>query len=373
MTNKNTAIIGAFFGDEAKARITNYLAKDYRFVVRFNGSSNSGHTLYYNNKKIVRHLLPSADFSQPDNYAFLSSNMVINPDDLLKEIQETCTTFPNAASRIIIDPNAFVITKEHLEEDKQNVIKLGSTGKGVGCAYRDKVNRTGTRIIDLLKDNNDVIMAIKNTGAIFRSALSYYDEFKNSSILFEGAQSVLLDINFGTYPFVTSSECTLGGILNSGFASFMPSNVYGITKAYSTRVGSGPFPTELFGDEAENLRKIGKEYGATTGRPRRVGWLDLAALKYAKKLCGFTDLVVTKLDILDGLNEVPVCVNYEELPTSPSDFFETKTEMTLLPGWQNSRDIKQITPFINFVSEYVDCPIKYVSFGVNDDDIISWN
>jgi adenylosuccinate synthase len=366
-----TAIIGVAFGDEAKSRITNHLASNHRYVVRFNGSSNSGHTFYYKQKKIVRHVLPSANFAI-DNYAFLSQNMVINPDDLFKELKETQEMFPHCANRIIVDPNAFVITKEHLEEDKQNVARIGSTGKGVGVAYRDKIYRKGTRIADLIKDNNEIILALKELGIQFKTAFSMRDEFLRSSILFEGAQSVLLDINFGTYPYVTSSECSLGGIFNSGFADFMPDTVYGIFKAYSTRVGNGPFPTELFGEEAEHLRKIGNEYGATTGRPRRVGWLDLPALDYAIKVGGITELVISKLDILDGMEEVPVCVAYKDPITGPESFFTAKPQLITLPGWQSAKDIKQIKPFLNFIQNNVPCPIRYVSVGVNSSDIITW-
>lgn len=371
MSDRNAAIVGAFFGDESKARVTNYLAKNYKYIVRFNGSSNSGHTFYYRGTKIVRHLLPSADFSH-NNHAVLSSNMVINPEDLLKEVRETCDMFPEAAKRIIVDPNAFVITQKHLEEDRANVARIGSTGKGVGCAYRDKINRCGVRINDLLKDNNEIICELQNLGVRFESVLSLFDEFEMHNILFEGAQSVLLDINFGTYPFVTSSECTLGGIFNSGFAAFMPSTVYGVTKAYSTRVGNGPFPTELFGNEAENLRKLGNEYGATTGRPRRVGWLDLPALEYAKKISGFTHLVVAKLDILDGLERIPVCTHYQKDPHSPCDFFDAKPQMISVPGWKNSKDTSQIKPFIKLISKTIGIPVRYVSCGVKDEDIMLW-
>jgi len=367
----NAAIIGGFFGDEAKSRITNYLAPNFKFIVRFNGSSNSGHTFYYHDKKIVRHLLPSADFSY-NNYAFLSSNMVINPEELLQEVKDTEYMFPDVAKSIIVDPNAFVITAKHLEEDKKNIIEFGSTGKGVGCAYRDKINRCGIRINDLLKDNNEVIIALKNLGVRFETALSLYNDFEKFSILFEGAQSVLLDINFGTYPYVTSSECTLGGIFNSGFAAFMPSIVYGITKAYSTRVGKGPFPTEIFDESAEQLRKLGSEYGATTGRPRRVGWLDLPALDYAHKLGGFTDLIITKLDVLNGYKEIPVCIAYKKTITDQQDFFNAEPQFITLPGWNNSKDKVQIKPFINYIQNYMGCPIKYVSCGVNQGDILAW-
>lgn len=369
----NIAVFGAVFGDEGKARIVNWLAKDFKYVARFSGSSNAGHTLYYNGTKIVRHLLPSADFSVENNCAFLGAGMVINPEELLSEIQENMKIFPNLATKVIVDPDVFIITKRHLEEDKENIKTIGSTGKGVSPAYRDKINRKGTRISDLIKDNDNVILALKQLGVQFKYSLELYEDFEKSNILFEGAQSILLDYNFGMYPYVTSGECGLNGIINAGFAKFLPKTVYGIAKCYSTRVGEGPFPTEIFGEEAEKLRQKGGEFGATTGRPRRVGWLDLPSLDYSCKKGGITDLVITKFDILNGMESIPICTSYEKDPICPSDFFDAQPEYINMPGWHDVvtyNKLHQISDFVDLIENQIKLPVKYISCGVNEDDII---
>lgn len=367
--NKNIAIIGGFCGDEAKSRAVHWLAKDYKYIVRFSGSSNAGHTLYHNGIKIVRHLLPSADFSI-NNYAVLGSGMVINPEELLQEVKDSELMFPGCAKRVIVDPDAFVITKQHLEEDKINVIKYGSTGKGVSVAYRDKIYRCGTKIQDLIKDNNIIIESLKKMGVQFKYNLEMYDEFSKAPIIFEGAQAVLLDINFGTYPNVTSGECTPAGIYNSGFSYAMPSKVYGIAKAYATRVGNGPFPTEMEGAEAVSLREAGKEYGATTGRPRRVGWLDLPALKYAIRKSGITNLIITKLDVLDGFDKIKLATAYEKEPVCGEDFYNANPSYVEFDGWTDSKDNKQTDAFIKYIENYTERPVTYLSCGVSEEDII---
>lgn len=369
VSDKNVAVIGGFLGDEAKARITHWMAKNYKYIIRFGGSSNAGHTIYHQGKKIVRHLLPSADFSV-NNFAFLASGMVINPDELLKEVQETENMFPGAGSRIIVDPDAFLITSEHLEEDKANVIKFGSTGKGVSVAYRDKIYRKGYKIRDLLKDKNEIIVELQKLGVQFKYNLELYEDFRRAPLLFEGAQSVLLDLNFGTYPYVTSGECTPGGIFNSGFSYAMPAKVYGIVKAYATRVGEGPFPTEIFGKEAENLRHDGNEWGATTGRPRRVGWLDLPALDYACKRAGINSLIVTKFDVLNQKDSVKVCASYQKVPVSAADFFDATPHYVNVPGWVSAKySPSELNPFISLVEEFTHCPVEYISYGTGDTDI----
>ena len=369
ISDKNSAIIGGFFGDEAKARIANWMAKNFRYVVRFSGSSNAGHTFYYNGQKIVRHLLPSVDFSIKEHFAFLGSGMAINPEELIKEIKENEAIFPNIADKIIVDPDAFVITKEHLEEDKINVKTLGSTGKGVSPCYRDRINRKGIRILDLIKDNNENILYLQQMGVQFKHSLELYDDFIKSPILFEGAQSALLDINFGTYPCVTSGDCGVGGIFNAGFAFAMPKEIYGIVKAYATRVGHGPFPTELFGEEAERLRALGLEYGATTGKPRRIGWLDLVALNYVCKKAGLTKLIISKFDILNGMKKVPVCNSYNKQVFCGEDFFDVKPNYINLPGWNDASNVEELKPFIKYIVDYVGLPIKYVSFGTGNEHI----
>lgn len=368
--NRNAAVIGSFFGDEAKARVIHWMAKDYKYIVRFSGSSNAGHTLYHKGQKIVRHLLPSADFSLKEQVAVLAAGMVINPNELLQEVKDTEAMFPGAAARIIVDPDAFVISPDHLTEDKANVIAFGSTGKGVSVAYRDKIYRKGTKIRDLIKDNNEVIAELKKLGVQFKYNLELYNEFSTAPIMFEGAQSVLLDINFGTYPFVTSGECTPAGIFNSGFSYAMPGKVFGIAKAYSTRVGDGPFPTELDGVAAEELRKLGNEYGATTGRPRRVGWLDLPALNYAIKKSGINSLIITKLDVLNGMKKIPLCHKYATPPVCAGDFFEAKPEYIDVPGWMDAKKVCDVQEFLDKVEQLTGVEVTYISCGTAEEDIL---
>lgn len=368
----NIAIFGAFFGDEAKARIVHGISKDYDYICRFGGSLNAGHTIYHNNKKIVRHMIPSADFENVRNKAFLGSGMVLDMAELLKEVQETENMFPGAASRIIVDPDAFVILPEHIKEDREKNAHIGSTGKGVSPAYRDKINRCGIRVSKLLKDNNEITNQLSKLGVQFKYVLELKNEFEKSNIIFEGSQSILLDINHGTYPYVTSGECGLGGIINSGFAFAMPSKIYGVLKAYSTRVGTGPFPTELLNEEGNKLREKGQEYGATTGRPRRVGWLDLPALNYAINKSGITDLIITKLDILNGMSEVPVAVSYNKQPNSSDDFFNPVVNYENFKGWSNAADPSQISPFISNVEKHTQRKVTYISCGVNPQDLKKW-
>lgn len=365
----NAAVIGSFFGDEAKARIVHWLAPKYKYIIRFSGSSNAGHTIYKNGKKIVRHLLPSADFTV-NNYAVLASGMVINTKELLKEVQDTENMFPGSSKRIIVDPDAFVITDKHLLEDKENVIKFGSTGKGVSVAYREKIYRHGTKIQDILETDQNLI-ELKNMGVQFKYNLEMFDEFSSNQLLFEGAQAALLDINFGTYPYVTSGECTPGGIFNSGFSYAMPEKIYGIAKAYATRVGEGPFPTEIKGSEADFLREKGAEYGATTGRPRRVGWLDLPALNFAIKKCGITDLVITKMDVLDNFDSIKIATSYENNLVCGKDFFNAKPQYQKLSGWKNSKNKNETREFLDTINSGTKTKISYLSCGVNDEDIIS--
>lgn len=365
---ENAAVIGSSWGDEGKAKIINYLAKDYKYICRFAGSSNAGHTLYFNGKKVVRHLLPSADFTL-NQHAFLASGMVINPDELLKEVEESEELFPGCSSKIIVDPDAFVITKEHLEEDKQNVKDFGSTGKGVSVAYRDKIYRKGKKIKDLL-ENNPSLLQLKRMGIKFKYNLELYEEFKNNPILFEGAQAILLDLNAGTYPYVTSGECTPAGIFNSGFSYAMPTKIYGITKAYVTRVGHGPFPTKMHGEEAEKLRKEGVEFGATTNRPRDVGWLDLPALKYACIKGGINSLVLTKADILNSYKTIKVATSYKKPIFSGADFFDAEPIYEEISGWEDAKQVNKIKHFIDLIENYTGIKVEYLSTGPNTEDII---
>lgn len=371
---ENIAVIGCAFGDEAKARCVHWMAKDFRFVVRFGGSLNAGHTIYHDGKKIVRHMIPSADFSV-GNKAFLGSGMVLDIPQLLKEVIECEKQFPGSAKNIYVDPDAFIITQEHIEEDANKNKHIGSTGKGVGPAYKDKIGRTGIRLQSLIDSGDYFIKSLQDKGVQFKSCIELCDEFDmTNGVIFEGSQAIMLDISFGTYPFVTSGETGLAGIINSGFAKYMPKRIYGIVKAYSTRVGNGPFATEIDDSEeiANYIRAQGKEYGASTGRPRRIGWLDLPSIKYAAEKAAITDLIVTKLDVLDGFNEIYVCDQYlDGYPRTSSDIINAKPFYHVMPGWKNSKSIEQTKDFRELIEQTTRIPISHISCGVNEEDIIT--
>lgn len=374
----NIAILGAQAGDEAKGAWTNRLSKDYDWVIRFNGGNNAGHTIYRNGQKHVHHLMPSFNWEYNHTKAFLSSNMVIDLIALNSEINQLFKIDPELPKRVFVDPDAFLVLDKHIEEDKLKNGNLGTTNKGIGPAYTDKINRTGIRIRDLLLSNDrslnvdgwsrEAFKALLEKGVQFKGILELYNHFNQDRLLFEGAQGVLLDVNHGTYPYVSSSQSGVAGIYSSGFHFAPPKVVYGVTKCYTTKVGTGPFPTEIFGESANKIREIGKEYGATTGRPRRIGWLDLPALKYGALRGGITNWIMTKFDVLDGLAEVPVCTSYDKEVTCSEDFFNTKPQYVNFAGWTNSKDINLIQPFINNIQELTKINISYISCGVNEED-----
>jgi adenylosuccinate synthase len=375
----NIAILGAAWGDEGKGHITHHLSRDYDWVIRFNGGANAGHTIYRDGKKFVHNLLPSVDFRVPTVKAYLGAGMVIDLEKLHDEVSLIEEAYPAAAKRIFVDKDAFIVENKHKEEDKVSNGHIGSTNRGIGPAYKDKVARTGTRIGDLFLNGTPELTGYTQTlrdlirmGITFTYVLEIEEVFKASNLLFEGAQGILLDINHGIYPYVSCSDATIGGIIASGFAFAKLDRVYGVAKCYTTKVGEGPFPTEIFGETAEDLRKMGNEFGATTGRPRRVGWLDLPALKYACQKGGITHLILTKFDVLDGMPKVPVCVGYKKAPKSPSDFFCARTLTAEIDGWSNSKGPGQINKFVNLVELITRRPVEYISCGIDDSDIIDW-
>jgi adenylosuccinate synthase len=377
----NIAVIGISFGDEGKGRIAHYFSPNFDYVCRYGGGSNAGHTIYRDGKKFVHHLLPSVDFRHSNTKAFLGSGMVIEPEQLLKEVVEAEKEYPGVAKRIYVDPDAFLVTPEHKEIDKKTNAHIGSTNRGIGPAYADKVGRRGFRIQDILDGKllpGEVdIASLLHIGVNFKHVMEMEEEFKRSKLLFEGAQSVLLDINHGIYPYVSCGDAAIGGIYASGFGNFRPDRVYGVAKCYTTKSGEGPFPTEILGKEAEDLRVRGHEYGATTGRNRRIGWLDLPALKYACKKGNITDLIMTKFDILNGMKEVPVCMSYDKVPVCGADFVNAKPEYRHMPGWDTTRnqyfDQKNIKGFTRSVELATGCPVKYISYGTGEKDMGKWS
>jgi adenylosuccinate synthase len=376
----NIAVLGAAWGDEGKGHITHHLSRNFDWVIRFNGGANAGHTIYRDGKKFVHNLLPSVDFRASHVNAYLGSGMVIDLEKLRDEVVDADKSYPRVGERIYVDKDAFIVERKHKEEDASTNAHIGSTNRGIGPAYKDKIGRTGTRIGDLFTEGkpdlmsgySDVLVDLILKGVTFTNVLAYEEIFKASSLLFEGAQGVLLDINHGIYPYVSCSDATIGGIIASGFAFAKLDKVYGVAKCYTTKVGEGPFPTELHGQAADDLRTLGNEFGATTGRPRRVGWLDLPALKYACKKGGITHLILTKFDILNGMPKVPVCVLYKRPPVCPSDFFNAQTLSTEVTGWVDAKDPAQLKEFINLVERATKCEVEYVSCGVDESDIIDW-
>ena len=368
----NIAILGQQMGDEGKGRVVHDFSPDYDWVIRFNGGANAGHTIYRDGVKFVHNLMPSFDWRSKRPKAFLGSGMVIDLNQLLKEVEDLYSVNPEAVSRVYVDWNAFIVTEQHKEEDRANNKGIGTTNRGIGPAYRDKIYRKGQRICDVSSSNeySQLITKLKSLGVNFVDALELYDQMSKSSLLFEGAQGIMIDINHGTYPYVTCSEATIAGAYSSGF-TFPISKVYGIGKCYSTRVGEGPFPTEIFGEEANMLREAGNEYGATTGRPRRVGWLDLPALSYACKVGGITDVILTKFDILNNLPIVRIATEYENLvPTSPKHFFTAKPKYTTVPGWKDAKNVEELKLFLDTVTSYTGMNISHISCGTSPDDLI---
>lgn len=388
----NVAVLGASFGDEGKGHITHHLSKGYDWVIRFNGGANAGHTIYRDGVKYVHNLLPSVDFRVPQVKSYLGSGMVIDLEKLRDEVYDADEAFPGVGKRIYVDKNAFIVESKHKVEDKAKNAHIGSTNRGIGPAYMDKIGRKGVRIGDLFNRASDPYYAdfmyqLVGKGVNFVDLLEVRDEMSRGNLLYEGAQGVLLDINHGIYPYVSCSDCTIGGIYSSGFHFAPPKKIYGVAKAYTTKVGEGPFPTEIHGQEAEDLRKLGNEYGATTGRPRRVGWLDLPALNYACKVAGITDLILTKFDILSGMQQVPMCILYDKEPKSPRAFFDAQPQYVKMAGWKTTEKhvhmigdgfegndyAGELYDFIRQVERSTGCKVGYISAGISDKDIIEWH
>ncbi len=411
---KRLAIVGAQWGDEGKGKVVNYFAKDYEWNVRFSGGANAGHTIYVDGKKYVNHILPSIS-PDSDSKAFLGAGMVIDLEQMIKEIEIIEADYPGFSSRIHIDREVFLVLPWHKQEDaiieswRDNPI--GTTKKGIGPAYTDKVSREGIKFYHLLDeemlmerlkssfklkmkmynkqlelDYKDVFEYLINLrkkleqmNVNIASAVDMADVFRNTTVLFEGSQGVLLDLDFGTYPFVTSGSCMAHGVSAVGFSTFELDSVMGVLKAYTTRVGGGPYPTEEKNEEkAEELREKGNEYGATTGRPRRVGWLDLPALRYARLRSGLTEFVITKADVLNGMDEIKICVAYDvngkikEVPSSSYDFFVAKPVYESLKGWPNTQHINFLK-YMTFIEEKTGVKINYISYGPKTEEMMGKN
>jgi adenylosuccinate synthase len=381
-------IIGAQWGDEGKGKATDLIAEHIDYVVKFNGGNNAGHTVVIGNEKYALHLLPSGILT-PGVTPVISNGVVIDLGVLFHEI-EALEARGIDTSKLRISANAHIITPYNVIVDKVSERFLGkraigTTGRGIGPTYADKINRVGIRVQDLFDESilrqkveaalvgkNNLLTKVYNRAAIkveetVAELLSYAERVRpmvadtalelynaiqdDKTVLFEGGQATMLDVDHGTYPFVTSSNATAGGAsTGSGIGPGQFQTVIGIVKAYTTRVGAGPFPTELFDENGEFLRATGHEFGTTTGRPRRCGWYDAPIARYSARINGVTDFVLTKLDVLTGLMEIPVCVAYEvdgkrfdEMPVSQSDFHHAKPIYENFPGW--SEDISTCRTF----------------------------
>ena len=408
-------LLGAQWGDEGKGKATDLLGDRVDYVVRYQGGNNAGHTVVIGDQKYALHLLPSGILS-PNVVPVIANGVVIDPAVLLQEINGL-TERGIDCSKLVISTNAHLITPYHRTIDKVSErflgkSKIGTTGRGIGPAYADKINRIGIRVQDLfdpsilrqklegaLRDKNQILIKVFNRKDIsVDDVLAEYLEYAEilrpyvadtvllldqalkagKRVLLEGSQGTLLDVDHGTYPFVTSSNTTAAGACTGlGIAPNKIKEVYGIFKAYVTRVGSGPFPTELFDEDGATMAKIGNEFGSVTGRQRRCGWLDLVALKYAIQVNGVTQLMMMKGDILSGFKTLKVCTEYNYKGQKISHFPYNIEEENVTPiykefkGWE--ADLtgmttydelpKELKEYIEFIEKEVEVPIKIVSVG----------
>ena len=422
--SKNVVVIGTQWGDEGKGKIVDWLTDHAEGVVRFQGGHNAGHTLVVNGKKTVLRLIPSG-MLHPGKTCFIGNGVVLSPEALLKEIDELQAAGIDVASRLKISEACPLILPYHIALDKAREAakgenKIGTTGRGIGPTYEDKVARRAIRVQDLfhperlaakLGENlayyNFLLKEYFKTDTVdFQETLeqtmqlaerikpmvadvsrTLYELNKSGkSILFEGAQGTLLDVDHGTYPFVTSSNCVAGAAsAGAGVAPQMLNYVLGIVKAYTTRVGSGPFPTELFDDVGAGLAKRGNEFGAVTGRPRRCGWFDAALLKRSIQINGVSGLCVTKLDVMDGMDEIRLCVGYKKdgqtydiLPFGAENVAGCEPIYETWPGWSETTfGVKRYEElpenarnYLQRISEFCEAPIDIISTGPDREETI---
>ncbi|CAB4332165.1 unannotated protein [freshwater metagenome] len=419
-------LVGAQWGDEGKGKATDLLGSRVDYCVRYQGGNNAGHTVVIGEKKFALHLLPSGILT-PEVTPVIGNGVVIDVAVLFEEI-DGLEAQGIDTSNLLISANAHLITPYHVTLDKVTErflgnSKIGTTGRGIGPSYADKISRLGIRVQDLfdekilrakiegsLLSKNQVLVKVFNRRAVtvdevVENLMVHADRLKpyvadtslllnraldeNKVVLLEGGQGTLLDVDHGTYPFVTSSNPTAGGACaGSGIGPTKITGVVGILKAYTTRVGSGPFPTELLDEDGEKLRTIGGERGVTTGRPRRCGWFDAPIARYATRINGLTDIFLTKLDVLTGWEKIPVCVAYEidgkrteELPMTQTEFHHAKPIYEMLPGW--SEDISgaktmedlpvNARSYIKFLEDVSGTPISAVGVGQDRNATISIN
>ena len=416
---KSLILVGTQWGDEGKGKIVDFYSKKFDAVCRFQGGHNAGHTIYKEEEKFVLHLIPSGIFYDHVS-CFIGQGVILSIDSLLEEIEQLEQKGINLEGKLRISRYCSLLLPLHakidqLREDNKN--SIGTTRRGIGPAYEDKTARRSIKAFDL--EDNDLLetklkslveyynyqiqnihdsepfvyeevynelmqsykKAAKYFGDVTDTLENIYDQGGN--ILYEGAQGTLLDVDYGTYPYVTSSNTLATSVgIGSGFPKSIYSDVLGVAKAYTTRVGAGPFPTELFCDVGQKIAELGHEFGATTGRPRRCGWLDLVALKYSAKLNNLTELCITKLDVLDAFDEIKACIGYkvngEETPFKSRLLHKAEPIYKDFKGWNcsladcenyDSLPVKA-KDFLNFIENFVGVKISLISNGPNREDLI---
>lgn len=419
-----TVVLGLAWGDEGKGRVCDALAHDVDFVSRYSGGNNAGHTVRVGEEEFKLHLVPSG-IVREGVICTIGNGVVVNPEVLKQEVESLEARGHDARSRLKIDGRAHFIMPYHIALDSHREIglgeqKIGTTNRGIGPTYEDKVARSGIRVQDILDEGilaRKLRAALREKNAIFENVygespydvdemvawLESYRDFiapmisdtgamlregldEGKKVLLEGGQAALLDNDHGTYPFVTSSNPTIGGaITGSGISLKHVENVVGVTKAYTTRVGDGPMPTELHDATGDRIREVGREFGTTTGRPRRIGWLDLPAIKYAADLNGVTHVALTLVDVLSEVETVNVCTGYEVdgekfdgYPMNQTDLHHAKPVYRELPGWQEDitgcrmrGDLpKEARDFVEWVEAEVGAPLSMISVGPERDQAI---
>lgn len=420
---KAVVVVGAQWGDEGKGKVVDYVASSFDYIARYAGGHNAGHTVIFDGHRYVLQLIPSG-ILRPGKKAVIGPGTVVDPAALVAELENLKKSGIEVRGRLFLSNRAHLIFPYHREMDKaaesaRGAAKIGTTSRGIGPAYEDKMARRGIRMCDLLdadrfREKLERVILEKNAishatyGHPLETAglLEQYLELaahmrglvidttellnaaldKGESVLFEGAQGTMLDIDHGTYPYVTSSNATSGGVATGlGVAPTRLTGVVGVTKAYTTRVGSGPFPTEMPDLDAQAVRERGNEFGAVTGRPRRCGWLDLPVLRYAKMINGIDSFVVTKLDVFDAQPEIKVCTGYRykgqpitEMPPDVETLSLVEPDYKTLPGWRKPtpgiRDVKELPTaardYLNFISDYLQVEIGMISTGPERDATI---
>ena len=416
---KSLILVGTQWGDEGKGKIVDFYSKKFDAVCRFQGGHNAGHTIYKEEEKFVLHLIPSGIFYDHVS-CFIGQGVILSIDSLLEEIEQLEQKGINLEGKLRISRYCSLLLPLHakidqLREDNKN--SIGTTRRGIGPAYEDKTARRSIKAFDL-EDNdllkiklrslveyynyqiqnihgsepfafedvyNELMQSYKKASKYFGDVTDTLENIyeQGGNILYEGAQGTLLDVDYGTYPYVTSSNTLATSVgIGSGFPKSIYSDVLGVAKAYTTRVGAGPFPTELFCEEGQKIAELGHEFGATTGRPRRCGWLDLVALKYSAKLNNLTELCITKLDVLDAFEEIKACVGYkvngEDTPFKSRLLHKAEPVYKLFKGWNcslaNCENYDSLPDkakeFLNFIEDYVGVKISLISNGPNREDLI---